>query len=256
LGLTKSNWKVDGKTKEQIEKERQEAVDRQNPLMDKKYTIEYSFDDGGVLDLKVADILEKYGLFATFYIIVDKIGKEGFLTWEQVRELEKRGHIIGSHTVTHPSDLKVLYDEPLHYEIQNSKDMIEAVLGHSISKFCYPRGRYDDRVKAFVAKVGYVEARVTGKPGISVIKDKLAIPGTIHIFDRYEYGQQTVVEFAKSTIDRVKKEGGYINVWGHSTELERDHLWGVLEEVLDYASKAINNGKTLCIKCHDLKEKK
>ena len=84
----------------------------------------------------------------------------------------------------------------------------------------------------------------------------MAIPGTIHIFDRYEYGQQTVVEFAKSTIDRVKKEGGYINVWGHSTELERDHLWGVLEEVLDYASKAINNGKTLCIKCHDLKEKK
>lgn len=257
MGLTKSNIKVDGKTKEQIEAERQAATEKSqgkpqyvestSPSVSSSlspstnsnptYTIVTSWDDGNLLDLKIVEFLKKYNLPGTFYIIVDMVGKENYLTWEQIKDIERQGFEIGSHTVSHPSDLKALFDEQLHYEIQNSKDMIETVLGHPISKFCYPRGRYNERVRTMVAQAGYLEARVTGTPGISVIKDKLAIPGTIHIFDRYEYGQQTVTEFAKSTIDRVKKEGGYINIWGHSLELQKFSLWGVLEEILAYATK-------------------
>ena len=234
--LTKSNIKVDGKTREQIEVERQVEVEKQQGKKI-EFKLETSWDDGNLLDLKIVELLKKYNLPGTFYIIVDMVGKEGYLTWEQIKDLEKQGFEIGSHTTTHPSDLKLLHDEQLHFEIQNSKDMIEMVLGHPISKFCYPRGRYDDRVKVMVAQAGYTEARVTGMPGISVIKDKLAIPGTIHIFDRYEYGQQTVTEFAKSTIDRVKKEGGYINIFGHSKEIEENKLWNALEEILQYATR-------------------
>ncbi len=208
MGLTKSNWKVDGKTKEQIEKERQEAVlksqghdhksttvilceehDGRLTIFDKcpfhcvlhecpnktgieqNYTstvspstsdslspsvhstdvkIETSWDDGFTFDFKIVELLKKYNLPGTFYIIVDAIGKEGFLTWEQIKDFDKQGFSIGSHTMTHPNDLKDLFEERLFYEIQNSKDIIEAALGHPISKFCYPRGRYDARVKEMV----------------------------------------------------------------------------------------------------------
>ena len=197
--------------------------------------IEFSFDDGWHLDLRVANLLKKYNLTGTFYIVVDWVGKEGYLTWDEIKELDKQGFKIGSHSLSHPQDLKLVYDEQLHTEIQNSKDMIEMVLGHGIESFCYPRGRMDERVRAKVVESGYLEARGTGKPGITEVNDKFYLPGTIHIFQRKEYGKQSILEFAKQTIDKVKKEGGYCNVWAHSRELEEFSLWGVLEEVLKYA---------------------
>jgi len=194
-----------------------------------------SWDDGGIGDLKIADLLEKYKMPGTFYVVVDWIGTEGYLTWDNIKGLDKRGFKIGSHTVTHPSDLKSLHDEQLFYEVQNSKDMIEAVLGHHIDSFCYPRGRADNRVKAKVKEAGYMWARGTGKPGITKFEDKFYLPGTIHIYQRPEYGGQSILEFARKTIDKVRKEGGYCNIWGHSAELEKFSLWPILEEVLKYA---------------------
>jgi len=210
------------------------GLTKKNLYKRKPITLEFSFDDGWVLDLRVADMLDKHGLKATFYIVVDWVGKEGFLTWEDIKGLEKRGFTIGSHTVTHPQDLKKLHEEELFYEVQNSKDMIETALGHSISKFCYPRGRQNERVRQMVALAGYVEARVTGRPGVTEVKDKLQMPGTIHIYQRKEYGDKGIVDFAREVFEKLKRDGGYCNIWGHSLELEKFSLWSTLEEVLKY----------------------
>jgi len=198
---------------------------------------EISFDDGGEKDLKVASILEKYNLSAIFYIVVDWIGVKGYLTWEQIKDLDRRGHEIGSHSMTHPEDLKMVFDEQLHYEIQNSKDLLETALGHSISSFCYPHGRADERVKNKVKEAGYENARGTGKAGITKREDEFYLPGTIHIFQREEYKGKSIYEYAKEVIDKVKKEGGYCNIWGHSLEISRDGNFGVLEEILKYVKK-------------------
>lgn len=207
-------------------------------IIDYNGQVEFGFDDGFAFDLVIAEMLEKYGLRGTFYIVVDWVDKEGFLTWEQIKDLYKRGHKIGSHTVTHPQDLKVLYEQDLHYEIQNSKDMIEIVVGENISRFCYPRGRYDDRVKSFVAQAGYVFARVTGKIGNTEIKDNLSLPGTIHIAPRKEYGDRDLVALAKEKIDLVRSTGkGYCNIWGHGKEINDNQLWSKLEEIIKYAAQ-------------------
>ncbi len=208
------------------------ALTKSNFYKKKPINIEISFDDGGALDIKAADILDKYGLKATFYIVVDWIDKDGFLTWDQVKDLDKRGFTIGSHTVTHPQDLKSLYEEQLFVEVQNSKDMIETVLGHSITKFCYPRGRTNARVRQVVVESGYIDARGTGKPGVITSEDKFYLPGTIHIFKREEYRNQNIVDFANDVFEQLKKEGGYCNIWGHSAEIEREGLWDTLEGVL------------------------
>lgn len=205
----------------------------------KKYIITTSWDDGQKTDLKIVDLLRKYKIPGTFYIVVDWVDKEGFLTWGDVKDIWKHGWEIGSHTMTHPEDLKKLYDEDLHYEIQSSKDIIENILGRQISKFCYPKGRADERVKSFVAQAGYIEARGTGKPGIIEARDKLYLPGTIHVFQRKEYGNKSILDFAREIIDKVKREGGYCNIWGHSKELEKYGLFGILEEILKYTKQVI-----------------
>lgn len=194
-----------------------------------------SWDDGYILDLKIATLLKKYNMSGVFYIIVDMVGQPNYLGWNDIKALDGMGFEIGSHTITHPSDLKVLHDDALHYEIQNSKDMLEAVLNKQVTKFCYPRGRFDDRVRQVVADAGYLEARTTGIPGITESKDRYSLPGTIHIFQRKEYGDKSIENFARDVIDKARVEGGYVNIWGHSKEINENALWGVLETVLRYA---------------------
>lgn len=234
MGLTKNNFKVEGKAPN-------ESADENIGLTPPKFKIETSWDDGNILDIKLASVLNKYKkLPAVFYVIVGKINEEnGYLNWEQVKDLERQGFEIGSHSMSHPPDLKALYDEDLHYEVKNSKDILEAVLGHSIGKFCYPRGRYDERVQQFVMEADYVEARGTGTPGNLEAKDKYGMPGTIHIFQRPEYRGEPIFDFAKKTIDRAVADGGYVNIWGHSHEIHENNLWDTLEKVLEYAQSKV-----------------
>lgn len=201
------------------------------------FEIVTSWDDGGELDMQVADLLEKYHLKGTFYIVVDWVGTPGYLTWDQIRDLDKRGFKIGSHTVRHPMDLKALFDEDLFIEIQTSKDLLESALDHNIESFAYPRGRADDRVMAKVKEAGYLEARGTGKPGVTTIEDNFYKPGTLHIFQRPEYEEVPIFNYCKAVIDRVVKEGGYCNIFGHSIEINKNRLWPVAEEVLKYAGQ-------------------
>lgn len=203
--------------------------------------INFSFDDGWALDMRIADMLEYYGFYATFYIIVDRVGQENCLTWDQIKELDRRGFTIGSHTVTHPMDMKALYDEELYYEVKNSKEMLETVLGRTVTKFCYPRGRYDERVLAAVEEAGYISARAVGKPGVLEIKNQFEIPGTIHIYQRQEYNGVPILEYAKQIIDKVRAQGGFCEIWGHSREIDQNNLWGVLEDVLKYVKEGEKN---------------
>lgn len=220
MGLTKKNFKTEPRNKPQ-------------------FKIETSWDDGYALDLRLASMLKNYKLPAVFYIVVDKVGNMGYLNWDQIKDLEKQGFEIGSHTMNHPADLKVLHDEELHYEVQTSKDVLEAVLGHSVGKFCYPRGRLDERVRQFVINADYIEARGTGRTGVTEIKDKYNMPGTIHVFQREEYNGVPVAQYAKNVIDKVVSEGGYVNIWGHSKEIQENGLWDVLDEVLEYANSKL-----------------
>ena len=205
-------------------------------LKKKKIDLITSWDDGSILDLKVAEVLEKYKLPGIFYIVCDWVGKQGYLSWDQIKDLDKRGFEIGSHTLSHPTDLKMTYEDQLFAEVHISKDILENVLGHSIKSFCYPRGRADERIKEMVVEAGYLNARGTGKPGITTITDKMYLPGTLHIFQRPEYHERPLISYARDVFTKLNQEGGYCNIWGHSHEIDRESLWQVLDVVLNDAS--------------------
>ena len=62
----------------------------------------FTFDDGGVSALVAADLLEARGFTGQFFVTTNYIGTRGFLTERQIRELAHRGHIVGSHSCSHP----------------------------------------------------------------------------------------------------------------------------------------------------------
>src|SRR5688572_20852156 len=68
-----------------------------------------TFDDGGVSFYTiVAEKLEARGLRAYCFVTTDFIGRTGFLDAAQIRELDARGHVIGTHSASHPTRFSAL----------------------------------------------------------------------------------------------------------------------------------------------------
>ncbi len=91
--------------------------------------IEFTFDDGGVsFLLEIAPILEKYNWRGVFFISTKYIGYDGFLTKENIKELSDRGHIIGSHSYSHPMYMDLLpYDDILEEWNRSIKELADII---------------------------------------------------------------------------------------------------------------------------------
>ncbi len=119
-----------------------------------------SFDDGWSDQFTYAfPILEKYHYTATFFVFTNAIGRPGFLSWDDLRQMLAAGMTVGDHTRSHPyltgiSDPSVLWDE-----IDGSKQTLEKRLGVTVNEFAYPFGMYTPAIQALVEKAGYQSAR-------------------------------------------------------------------------------------------------
>ena len=193
-----------------------------------------SVDDGGELDIFVAELLKESGIKGIFYIPTNCD-----LSVEQIKALAKDFE-IGGHTEHHYQDLKLLNDETLYNEINNNKIWLENIIGRKITKFCYPRGRYDERVKNAVKKAGYKEARITKVFCLDFPKDKFEIATSIHCCPiRPEYKGANWLELAKIAIKEVVKNGGRFELWLHSEEIMRYGEIEKLKKVLTFISKSV-----------------
>ena len=115
-----------------------------------------TFDDGYVDNYTNAyPILKKYNLKATIFIVTGFVSKrKGYLTWDQLREMEQNGITMQSHTVTH-APLPELPDDRIREELVESKRQAEEELGHPIEFIAYPTGVHDLHIVGIAKEAGY-----------------------------------------------------------------------------------------------------
>jgi peptidoglycan/xylan/chitin deacetylase (PgdA/CDA1 family) len=120
-----------------------------------------TFDDGYDDSYTYAyPILRRYGLQGTFFIITSFVGRPGYLTWEQAREMRRGGMSLESHTCTHP-DLARNTPGHVDEEVRDSKAVLERELGGPVFFFSYPSGKYTPAVIAALETNGYLGAVTT-----------------------------------------------------------------------------------------------
>ncbi len=118
-----------------------------------------TYDDGGSSDLEtIAPALESKGWRGHFFMTTGWLGAPGFLDAEALRELSARGHVVGSHSRTHPLAMSSLSDDELTREWIESVEALADVLGARPAVASIPGGAYSGAV-----------ARTAGKAGIRVL---------------------------------------------------------------------------------------
>jgi len=114
-----------------------------------------TFDDGCETDLLfAAPLLKENDFGATFYVTAGLLGRTGYMTPNQLRELCSMGFEIGCHSMTH-AYLNDLDAQGLRREIVEAKQIIEQCIGKSIEHFSCPGGRYDDRATETARAAGF-----------------------------------------------------------------------------------------------------
>jgi peptidoglycan/xylan/chitin deacetylase (PgdA/CDA1 family) len=88
-------------------------------------------------------------------VSTDTIGRPGFLDWDGVRAVAGLGHVIGSHSVTHPDRMADLSWEQLTDEWQRSAGILAEELGEPVLTASVPGGLYSEAVGRTAAAAGY-----------------------------------------------------------------------------------------------------
>jgi peptidoglycan/xylan/chitin deacetylase (PgdA/CDA1 family) len=151
---------------------------------DSSQKVVLTFDDGLIGNYLFAfNILEKYGYKATFFVTVNNISRNRYMSWDQLGALHKNGHLIQSHTMTHPM-LGECDESLITYELETSKKIIEDKIGAPVKYLSLPFGSSNERVIAVAKQLGY-QGIFTSLSNIGKRKNELCQFGRIHVKDTY-----------------------------------------------------------------------
>ncbi|HLJ92002.1 MAG TPA: polysaccharide deacetylase family protein [Gemmataceae bacterium] len=115
-----------------------------------------TFDDGGISAIDpIADLLEENGWKGHFFITVNYIDSPTFVSVEHIRALHRRGHVIGSHSCSHPERMSACGNAELLNEWQRSREVLSDIVGEPVTTASVPGGYYSLAVAQAAGQAGF-----------------------------------------------------------------------------------------------------
>jgi peptidoglycan/xylan/chitin deacetylase (PgdA/CDA1 family) len=219
-----------------------------------------SVDDGNPSDMRMAELLSKYRLNATFFIpIINREGKP-VMSASQIREIGTQFE-IGSHTLDH-CYLETVNLAEASRQITEGKHRLEDLLGSPVAGFCYPGGKYRKAHLEMVQSAGFGYARTITNLRFDAGESRFEMPTTMQF---YPHARSIYLRNFLSSGDWLKRsEGlrlalrhdqwierlyalfdyscqlqGVFHLWGHSEDIDRLDAWREIDRFFDYVTKQV-----------------
>jgi poly-beta-1,6-N-acetyl-D-glucosamine N-deacetylase len=141
-------------------------------------TVGISIDDAYLSAYReAAPRLLAAGLPWTLFVATEPVerSQSGYMTWEQIRELERSGVTIGSQTESHPHMADNATDENA-IELQRSKEQFTAQLGKPPTLFAYPYGEASLAVMKTVSDAKFLAAFGQHSGAIGMSAERFYLP--------------------------------------------------------------------------------
>lgn len=122
-----------------------------------------TFDDGGVTATNIADLLDEFGWKGHFLVTAGRVGTPEFLNEEQIRDLHERGHIVGTHSFSHPDRMSQFVRVEMIEEWRKSMELLSKITGEPVVVASIPRGDYSAEVAGTAGQCG-IRAIFTSEP--------------------------------------------------------------------------------------------
>lgn len=206
----------------------------------KKKALTFSFDDGVTQDIRLIEILDKYGLKCTFNLNSEFLGLDGTLFRngrtvrhdkikpEAVKEIYK-GHEVAVHTLTHPF-LPELSDDEIIRQVETDRLNLTKLCGYEVVSMAYPCGgeNNNDRVAEIIKNNTGVKLARTITSTYNFAKQENLYrfnPSVYYIDSRLE-------EIVDSFLSLDSSEPALLYIWGHSYEMDAEFIsWEKFEEI-------------------------
>jgi len=204
----------------------------------KMKAVTFSFDDGIVQDYRMIELLNKYGLKATFNLSSGLFGKSDVLWLFNKRlchyyvhadrvKCTYEGHEVAAHGVHHPHLAWQDADE-IVAEVEGDRLALSELVGYEVVGLAYPFGSVDDRVeKVLRERTGIKYARQTPlTSSFDVPQNLMRLNGTMHMI-RFD----EMMDLGRKFIELETEEPKIFYVWGHCYEMDYEsENWVRMEE--------------------------
>lgn len=126
------------------------------------------------------------------------------MTWDQAKKLCRDGHVVGSHSLTHPN-MAHIEEEDLNFELAESKTKMEVALGMPVVHFSYPAAAlavsWTEHTVAATKQAGYGTAATTTHGLVTQTDNPLSLRriGAPLDFDQFQW----ILQYASSGLSRA-----------------------------------------------------
>ena len=206
-----------------------------------------SYDDGVLADLRLAEILDKYGMKGTFNINSGFFGQKNKTTPEQIQEfILDKGHEVAVHGEHHIAP-GIGAPNIVIQDVLNCRKDLEKMFGRIIRGMAYPdsgifrmhNGNTYETIRNCLKAMGIVYSRTLGGDNkrFHLPEDFYAWMPTAH--HKNPLLMEYVNDFLALDDENLKGANRYprlFYLWGHSYEFDNDDNWHVIEEFCEKIS--------------------
>lgn len=208
----------------------------------KAKAVTFSYDDGVIQDVRLAELFDRYGMKCTFNFTGERPGRFTF-TSEEIREhFLSKGHEIAVHGAYHRASGNIRPIEGIR-EVLDCRLVLEEKCGRIIRGMAYPDTGITqmggatsyERIRSYLIDLDIAYART-----LSGDNDRFQLPEDFYAWmPNAHHNNPQIMEYVDRFLNldlstkayHAKRNARLLYIWGHSYEFDRHDNWDRMEAI-------------------------